>query len=256
MSVIDHTGKSAAAHGGEDRDENQILRRLSELEYDRLASDLETVPLTFKETLYEQGQRISHVYFVTTGVVSLVTVLTDDGEPLETGTVGREGMAGLPVFLEAPQAPGRAICQIPGSALRMPADRFRAGLKRVESLRVLLLRYTNVLMAMMAQTAACNRAHDVKARMARWLLMTHDRVDGNEFPLTQEFLGQMLGVRRPQVSTAGVALQRAGLIKYTRGKISIVDRHGLERAACECYEHIRHEFRANFDARSTRRQRI
>jgi CRP-like cAMP-binding protein len=248
MSGTDHKrklGPDRSTHGG---DANELLRRLPVAEYDKLAADLEPVPLIFKEMLYEQGQRISHVYFPTSGVVSLITVLTENGERLETGTVGREGMVGLPVVLETLYSPARAICQIEGTALRMSVDRFRLGVQRVDLLRVLVLRYTNVLMAMVAQTAACNRAHETKARMARWLLMTHDRVDGDEFPLTQEFLGQMLGVRRPQISTAGTALQREGVIKYVRGKVTITDRDGLERVACECYKHIRHEFNLHFAA--------
>jgi CRP-like cAMP-binding protein len=228
------------------RDRNELLRRLTTAEYARLASGLESVPLEFKETLYEQGSRITHVYFPTAGVVSLITVLTGDDAPVETGTVGREGMVGLPTFLEASVAPGRALCQVPGSALRMAAAPFLACVKRIDSLRTLLLRYTNVLMAMIGQTAACNRAHDTRTRMARWLLMTRDRVDGDEFPMTQEFLGQMLGVRRPAVSVAGAALQRQGLIKYARGKVTIVDHEGLEKVACECYEYIRNEFGRHF----------
>ena len=249
MSVTEQKRKRGTPRGFHGRDANELLRRLSGAEYDKLAADFETVPLVFKETLYEQGQRISHVYFPTSGVASLITVLNDGDEAFETGTVGREGMVGLPVLFEAPHAPGRALCQIPGEALRMTVDRFRAGMKRVELLRTLLLRYTNVVLATTAQTAACNRAHETKARMARWLLMTHDRVDGDDFPLTQEFLGQMLGVRRPQVSVAGTALQRDGIIKYTRGKITVLDRDGLERAACECYKYIRREFDIHFAAR-------
>jgi CRP-like cAMP-binding protein len=246
MSGIEHRRNRGDPDEAGGRDANDLLRRLTPAEYAKLAGDLEPVPLDFKETLYEQGKRITHVYFPTSGVISLITILTRDEEPIETGTIGREGMVGLPAFLEAAVAPGRALCQVPGTALRMAADRFLACVKRVEALRTLLLRYTNVVMAMVAQTAACNRAHDIRARMARWLLMTHDRVDGDEFPMTQEFLGQMLGVRRPAVSMAGAALQREGLIKYARGNVTIVDRGGVEQVACECYEHIQNEFFRHF----------
>jgi CRP-like cAMP-binding protein len=242
MSVTEHRRKRRDSGRLDGADDNELLRRLTPGEYANLASDLEPVPLEFKETLYEQGKRITHVYFPTNGVVSLITLLTRGEPPIETGTVGREGMVGLPSFLESTLAPGRAICQVPGQALRMTVDRFHACVKRLDALRALLLRYTNVVMAMMGQTAACNRAHDTKARMARWLLMTHDRVEGDEFPLTQEFLGQMLGVRRPAVSVAGTALQRQGVIRYRRGKITVVDRAGLEGVSCDCYEHVAREY--------------
>ncbi len=246
MSPTEHKRKHREPDGDHSGAANRLLRGLTPAEYSKFAVDCETVSLAFKETLYEQGKRVNRVYFPTSGVVSIITVLDDDSEPVETGTIGREGFVGLPVFLEALHAPARALCQVPGSALCMPVDRFAAGVKQVDALRVQLLRYTNVFMTMIAQTAACNRAHDTKARMARWLLMTHDRVDGVEFPLTQEFLGQMLGVRRPAVSLAGVALQRDGVIKYRRGKITVVDRGGLERAACLCYKRIRREFIQHF----------
>jgi CRP-like cAMP-binding protein len=246
MSATEHSRKRGAHDEEIDRNANELLRRLPPADYGKLADELEPVPLEFKETLYEQGKPISHVYFPTSGVVSLITLLTRTDEPIETGTVGREGMVGLPTFLEAPVAPGRALCQVPGSAVRMRSDRFLLCVKRIDALRTLLLRYTNVLITMIAQTAACNRAHDIRARMARWLLMTHDRVDEDEFPMTQEFLGYMLGVRRPAVSMAGAALRREGLIKYARGKLTIVDRGRLEKFACECYDHIRAEFSRHF----------
>jgi CRP-like cAMP-binding protein len=246
MSATEQRRKRDDPDEQTERDANELLRRLTPADYAKLAGELEPVPLEFKETLYEQGKPISHVYFPTSGVVSLITILTRSDEPIETGTVGREGMVGLPSFLQAAVAPGRALCQVPGSALRIPSNRFLSCVKRIESLRTLLLRYTNVLIAMIGQTAACNRVHDIRARTARWLLMTRDRVDGDEFPMTQEFLGHMLGVRRPAVSTVGAALQREGLIKYARGKITVVDRDGLQQVACECYEHIRNEFFRHF----------
>jgi CRP-like cAMP-binding protein len=242
MSAVEHKRKRALLPDEDPRLANRLLSRLSPSEYARLAGDLEAVPLEFKETLYEQGDRITEIYFPTSGVVSLITVMTEGGEPTENGTVGREGMVGLPVVLEADVSPGRALCQIAGTALRMPVERFVLCVKRIETLRTLLLRYAHVAMVMVGQAAACNRSHETKARMARWLLMMHDRVDGDEFPLTQEFLAQMVGVRRPAVSVAGTALQRDGLIRYTRGKITVRDRAGLEQTACECYAHIQDEF--------------
>lgn len=220
---------------------NRILSHLGASEYRKFAAALEPIPLTFKETLYEPQKPIEYVYFLTSGMTSILTIL-EDGEQIETGTVGREGMLGISALLGATLANGRAICQIEGSALRIPADRFLAAVKRSERLRDLLLLYANAFMVMTMQNAACNRVHMVEARMARWLLMTHDRVDGAEFPLTQEFLGQMLGVRRPAVNVAGRALQHAGLIKYSRGRITIIDREGLESASCRCYEEIRRAY--------------
>jgi CRP-like cAMP-binding protein len=151
-------------------------------------------------------------------------------------------MLGLPVFLHAEVARGRAFCQIVGDALRMRAGHFREHVERESALRDVLLCYTDTFLTLLAQSAACNRAHAVEARLARWLLMTHDRVGRDEFPLTQEFMGQMLGVGRATVNTAASMLQRAGFVRYIRGRITVADRAGLESAACECYQVIRHEF--------------
>src|SRR5262249_52937064 len=154
-----------------------------------------------------------------------------------------EGVAGLPVFLETDRGTDRGICQITGRAKRMAAEIVHAERRRGDSeLLSTVLRYTSAVIKMTSQTAACNRLHTVEERMSRWLLMTLDRVGNNEFALTQEFLAQMLGVRRPTVNIAGAMLQKAGLIRYTRGKIAVVDREGLESASCECYVRIRDEF--------------
>ena len=220
---------------------NRILKQLSPAEHERLASELEHVTLNFKEPLHEQGKRVGHVYFVNSGVVSLVTQL-DEGQAVETGTVGREGMVGLSAFLGIPVSPARAFCQIPGDAFRLSVDALRGHVAGGASLGPILLRYTSAVMAMLAQGAACNRSHSVEERMCRWLLMTRDRVDSDEFPLTQEFLAQMLGVRRPTVSLAGTSLQRAGLIKYSRGRITILDRGGLEESSCECYAMVQAQY--------------
>lgn len=221
---------------------NALLQQLSTGEYARLRPHFKDVTLEFKQVLYEPDDLIDAVYFVEQGVVSLVTPL-DDGATVETGTVGNEGVAGLPVFLESNRGTERAICQIAGSAKRLSAEIVRAERHHVDSqLRSVVLQYTSAVIRMTAQTAACNRVHTVEERMSRWLLMTLDRVGNNEFALTQEFLAQMLGVRRPTVNIAGATLQRAGLIRYSRGKIAVVDREGLESASCECYARIRDEF--------------
>lgn len=221
---------------------NALLGRLAPSELAVVEHDLEPVSLAFKQTLHEQGRAIRYLYFPTSAVISLVTLMAESGETIETGTIGSEGLVGVSVVLGATVASGRALCQVPGGAQRIAVEPFLANVARFERLRTSILLYTNALVAMVAQTAGCNRAHSAEARMARWLLMTQDRVEGSEFPMTQEFLGQMLGVRRPAINLAGQTLQRAGLIKYSRGRITILDRVGLEAASCECYEHIRLEF--------------
>lgn len=221
---------------------NALLRHLPSGEYARLRPHLKDVSLEFKQVLYEPDGPIDAVYFVEHGVVSLVTLL-DDGATVETGTIGNEGVAGLPVFLETDRGTDRGICQIVGSAKRLLAEIVHAERRRADSqLLSVVLRYTSAVIKMTAQTAACNRLHTVEERMSRWLLMTLDRVGNNEIALTQEFLAQMLGVRRPTVNIAGATLQKAGLIRYSRGKIAVVDRAGLEEASCECYVSIRNEF--------------
>ena len=213
---------------------------MSAEERERLASSFREERLDFKQTLYEQDKTVEFVYFVETGVMSLITEFAD-GELIETGTVGNEGLVGLPAVLGVHYAPGRAICQIAGRGLRIASEAIRAEANRGSPWFHVLLRYANFVTAMAAQTAACNRMHSVDARMSRWLLMTHDRVDGDEFPLTQEFLAIMLGVARPTVNIAGSMLQSAGFITYRRGRITVRDRTGLESASCECYGRIREE---------------
>jgi len=220
---------------------NQILAQLGRDDFQRLQPELEDVSLSFKQKLYEQNDSIEWVYFPESGVISLVKILSEGG-PVETATVGNEGMVGLSVFLGLQVAPVRAFCQVPGRAKRLRADVLVAERQRSAKLTDLLLRYSGAIVAMLSQSVACNRAHSVEKRLCRWLLMTHDRVGTDEFPLTQEFLAQMLGVRRPTVNIAGRAVQKAGLISYRRGRISIVDRKRLEDASCECYAEIRHVF--------------
>lgn len=184
--------------------------------------------------LQEQGEPLEHVYFPESGVVSIVTTL-ESGDMIETGTVGSEGFVGVSAVLGVEFAPSRAFCQVKGAALRLPLRVVRAEYDQGTMWFKLLLRYVHFLHAFTAQSAACNRMHNVDARMSRWLLMTHDRVPGDTFQLTQEFLAQMLGVARPTVNIAAGALQRAGFVNYTRGQLTVVDRAGLESGACECY---------------------
>jgi CRP-like cAMP-binding protein len=220
---------------------NRILQTLSAPEFDRIRRAGEEVSLDFKEPVYDRGKPIEYMHFVESGVVSLVTDL-EHGMTLETGTVGPESVVGIPAFLGSSIAAGRAFCQIPGWAIRVNVETVLAERERQSQLATVILRVANATMSMMAQTAACNGAHPVAERMAKWLLMTHDRVDGDEFPLTQEFLAMMLGVRRPSVNTAGLMLQQAGVIRYSRGRITILNREGLEASSCECYKAIADAF--------------
>lgn len=233
--------KPAPGERTEQTHRNKILEKLSPTDYERLAPTMQRVKLDYKEVLIEPNRPIEHVYFVEGGVVSLVTDLQEGGV-IESGTIGNESMVGTSVVLGVTQSPSRQFVQIPGEAVRMPAQVIADERRRGGVFAEALLRITHATIAMLSQCVACNRAHAVEQRMSRWLLMTHDRVDAPDFPLTQEFLAQMLGVHRPAVNIAGGALQRAGLIRYSRGKITIVNRQGLEQASCECYEVIRREF--------------
>jgi len=225
----------------EPRPRNRILAALPPEEMEALRPHLETVPLVFRQNLYETDSPVEHVYFPHSGVTSLLRPMAE-GVVIEIATVGPEGIVGLPVFLGAEQMPSKAFIQVPGEGERIGADAFRDAIGRCPTLHGLLLRYTLALMNQMAQNAACNRTHSVEERCARWLLMTQDRVHGPSFPLTQEFIAQMLGVRRPTVSIAAGMLAKAGLISYVRGQMTILDRAGLEAASCECYRIIAGEF--------------
>jgi CRP-like cAMP-binding protein len=221
--------------------ENRVLSVLPAPDRQRLLPHLEPVRTELKQILYAPNESISHIYFPRNGVVSLMTIMAD-GSAIEVATVGNEGMIGLPIFLGAGSMPGQALSQIPGAALRMAADVFRAEAQFGGALQQVLHRYTQGLLNQIAQSAACNRLHAITERCARWLLMTHDRVRTDHFPLTHEFLSQMLGVRRATVTVAAGTLQQAGLIRSHWGHITILDRVGLEAASCECYRVIREEY--------------
>jgi CRP-like cAMP-binding protein len=214
---------------------NLLLAELDDAALARIRPNLEDVKLEFKQRLYDQDQTVTELYFPNTAVASIINELAD-GTVVETGTIGYEGVTGVPAGLVGGQSPSLVICQIPGSAVGLPVSALVAELRRGGSPLVdAIFRYLNFAMAMLAQGSACNRAHPVEARLARWLLMSHDRVDSDDFPLTQEFIAQMLGVQRPTVNIAAATLQRAGFIRYTRGRIAVVDRRGLEASACDCY---------------------
>ncbi len=220
--------------------QNRLLTALPRAEYDRLSPHLEKVSLPLKDILYEANGPIPHVFFPLIGVVSLVIIM-EGGFCLEVGLIGNEGMVGTPVFLGSQRSPTRAISQVPGEALRLETKVFQEEIKRSTALNRLVQRYTQAMINQISQSTVCNHRHSVEKRMCRWLLMSHDRVGTDNFMLTQEFLAQMLGVRRPTVTAAAGVLQTAGLISYHRGRVTVLDRKGLEAASCECYEVVAKE---------------
>jgi CRP-like cAMP-binding protein len=228
---------------------NHILSTLPEAELAQLAAALDRVCMASRELAFDVDAPISHVYFPETCVISIVCVATD-GSAVETASVGWEGMVGLPVFLGAESTPAQAFCQIPGEALRLDTGTLQRTVASGGELRSILGRYTQAHFTQVAQASACNRIHTMRQRCARWLLQTHDRVASDEFPLTQRFLSQMLGVRRATVTEAARALQQAGVITYVHGRVTVRDRRGLERASCECYSIIRREFERLLEGRA------
>lgn len=219
---------------------NRLLATLPKNEYKRLLPKLKKVNLILGEALYEPGDVIKYVYFPNDSIISLISELSETSW-LEVGMVGNEGMAGLPVFMGVNSSSTRALVQGSGSAMRMSSAAVRKESNRLGTLHHLLHRYSHSLLAQVSQSSACNRFHFVDARLARWLLMTKDRLGAEEFPLTQEFLSSMLGVRREGVSKAAGALQAEKLIRYSRGVITILNRRGLEAKSCHCYSIIKAE---------------
>lgn len=228
---------------------NWVLASIPAKRYARLRSQLEPVTLKFGQVLYEPGGTIRHVYFPIDCLISLLTAV-DRGRTLEVGMVGNEGMAGMPFILGMGVSGVRALVQGGGGALRIASAPFRVEFARNLELQQALYRYTYALMAQISQTAACNRFHSAQARLARWLLMTRDRVDTDKFPLTHEFLAHMLGVRREGVTEAASALKRRGLISYSRGEIQILDAARLLGASCSCYQIVKDVFERTHGRRS------
>jgi CRP-like cAMP-binding protein len=222
-----------------DLDQNCVLAPLPAADRTRLAAAFEPYE-SDHQVLVDAGGTISHAYFPSLGLISVVAALKN-GRRAEVATVGREGMAGLPLFLGSKTSLYEVVSQVAGRGLRMPAAAFTEELTRSQALRTRMLRYSELRMAMLGQTAACNAAHRIAARLARLLLLSQDSVDGDTFVLTHEFLSHMLGAERPSVTLAAGALQKRGLITYRRGTVRIKDRLQLEKAACECYEIVRRE---------------
>ena len=225
------------------RPKNRLLAELPADDFRRLQPHLKTVPVQVRQLLYKQGERIRHVYFPNGGVVSITTVLST-GAMIEAATVGDEGMLGVEAFLsDDAVATGETLVQVPDTSIEvMSVEAFRREVAKSGAFRNLVGRYMQVALAQLMQSTACNAVHHVQQRCARWLLTTHDRMGEQDFTLSHEFLAMMLGVQRPTVSVVAGALQEAGLIRYTHGRVTVRDRKGLEAAACECYPVIRAHF--------------
>ncbi|MDB5368730.1 MAG: Crp/Fnr family transcriptional regulator [Roseomonas sp.] len=220
---------------------NQLLAALPPEELAQIWPRLERVDFPLRQVVQAPEQRILATYFIETGWISMVALLADGGSA-EVGHTGREGMVGLPLLFGSDTGLVEAMVQSPVTALRLSAQDFQQALEHNPKFRALLLRYALAFNEQVAQTAACNGRHVLEQRLARWLLMAHDRADGDEFTMTQDFLAMMLCVQRPGVTVAAQHLQKAGLIRYGRGRITITDRDGIERAACECYGTVRRRF--------------
>jgi CRP-like cAMP-binding protein len=220
---------------------NRILNALTPSEFESLAPHLDPVNLSSGEVLCRPEEPVTHVYFPSRGTVSVVSTF-EDGTSVEVGMVGNEGMFGVCVFLGTVSTPLLAQVQLPGEGLRMRAEVLRKEFQKGGQLQDLLLRYTQAFMTQIAQTAACNRAHGVEGRLAKWLLMCSDRAQSGKLPLTHEFIATMLGTRRAGVTETACKLKEAGLISYKRGDVTIVDRAGLEAVSCECYPLVKKEF--------------
>ena len=221
--------------------QNHLLDALPRDDYERLAPQLELVPMRLGDVVYESGDKLRHVYFPTTTIISLLYVM-EDGASAEIAIVGNEGILGISLFMGGETTPSRAIVQSAGHAVRLRADLLKTEFGRFGPTMHLLLRYTQALITQMAQTAVCNRHHSVDQQLCRWLLLSLDRLSSSELSMTQELIANMLGVRREGVTEAAGKLQDAGLIRYSRGKITVLDRAGLEARSCECYHVVKAEF--------------
>jgi CRP-like cAMP-binding protein len=221
--------------------DNFLLAALPDAEWQRWRHFLEKVEMPLGEVLYESGATLTHVYFPTTSIVSLLYVM-ENGASAEIAVVGNEGLVGVSLFMGGESTPSRAVVQSAGHGLRLKAQLMKEEFDRAGAVLHLLLRYTQALITQMAQTAACNRHHTLDQQLCRWLLLSLDRLRANELAMTQELIANMLGVRREGVTEAALKLQQAGLISYTRGRITVLDRAGLERRTCECYAVVKREY--------------
>jgi len=221
--------------------ENRLLAALPPTEWERLYPNLEMTSMPLGHVVYESGSELRHVYFPTTSIVSMLYVM-EDGSSAEIAIVGNEGLVGVALFMGGETTPSRAIVQSAGSAYRLAGKYLKEEFYRAGPVQRLLLRYTQALITQMAQTAVCNRHHSVEKQLCRWLLLSLDRLASNELTMTQELIANMLGVRREGVTESAGQLQKLGLIQYSRGRITVLDRQGLEDQACECYAVVKREF--------------
>ena len=220
---------------------NQLLAALPAAEWDRWLPQLESVEMPLGQVLYESGTTLSHVYFPLTAIVSLLYVM-ENGASAEIAVVGNEGIVGISLFMGGESTPSRAVVQSAGHGYRLNAQTMKDEFNRAGPVLHLLLRYTQALITQMAQTAVCNRHHTLDQQLCRWLLLSLDRLQGNDLVMTQELIANMLGVRREGVTEAALKLQKVGLIRYARGHISVLDRAGLEQRTCECYAVVKNEY--------------
>jgi CRP-like cAMP-binding protein len=224
-----------------DRSSNQLLAALPDAEWRRWQPELESIDMPLGQVLYESGNTLKHVYFPITSIVSLLYVM-EDGASAEIAVVGHEGIVGISLFMGGGSTPSRAVVQSAGRGLRLAAQMMKDEFNKNGPVLHLLLRYTQALITQMSQTAVCNRHHSLDQQLCRWLLLSLDRLQGNELVMTQELIANMLGVRREGVTEAALSLQRDGLIRYSRGRIEILDRAGLENRTCECYAVVKKEY--------------
>jgi CRP-like cAMP-binding protein len=231
MNVPDHAADCS----------NALLSRLPEEDYQRIRPHLEWIACPLKSAFYQRGQVIEYVYFPLSGEHSVLAIM-ENGAAIEVGTIGFEGFSTIEALTGSRQALETVVCEIPGAALRMRLPPFLAAIENRTPLRDMVYRYLYAYLAQVSQAVACNRLHTAEERFAKWILMCHDRVQGDEIAITQEFLAEMLGVHRPSVSLIARAFQQLGLIRYNRGLITILDRPGIEEASCECYAVVRKRF--------------
>lgn len=224
-----------------DVSKNDLLCALPPTELQRWLPQLEEIDLPLGHVLYESGVALSHVYFPTTAIVSLLYVL-ENGASAEIAVVGKEGIVGIALFMGGNSTPNRAVVQSAGTGLRLGAQAMNEEFNRAGPVLHLLLRYTQALITQMSQTAVCNRHHELDQQLCRWLLLSLDRLPGNDLVMTQELIANMLGVRREGVTEAALKLQAAGLIRYSRGRIKVLDRAGLQARSCECYAVVKNEY--------------
>jgi len=241
LQAFSHSANLSTRQQTVPRSKNLFLAALPAEEFERLKPHLEHVDLKLGDIIHRSDELIRYVYFPEHSVISIVTYL-EEGTTIETGIVGREGLAGISVILSDDVSPREATVQVSDGAWRMKAQTFKTEFERGGAINRLALRFVYAFIAQISQNAACSHYHQIEARLARWLLTLQDRVESDELRITQEYISQMLGVQRPTVTNSAIRLQEQGLIRYARGRITILDRQGLENTTCECYQAIKEAY--------------